>query len=88
VPLSRQAAAILQSQSLLTGPKGFVFKSLRISSGYISNNTVNMALKRRGFDGRMCGHGFRSLVMTTVQEQLGCVSPGSSAEQSGEPGLG
>jgi integrase len=71
VPLSRQAAAILQAQSLLTGPKGFVFKSLRTSSGYISNNTVNMALKRMGFDGRMCGHGFRALAMTNVQEQLG-----------------
>ncbi|MCP9872514.1 tyrosine-type recombinase/integrase, partial [Synechococcus sp. Cruz CV-v-12] len=40
-------------------------------SGYISNNTVNMALKRMGFDGRMCGHGFRALAMTNVQEQLG-----------------
>jgi integrase len=32
---------------------------------------VNMALKRMGFDGRMCGHGFRALAMTNIQEQLG-----------------
>jgi integrase len=24
-----------------------------------------------GFDGRMCGHGFRALAMTNIQEQLG-----------------
>jgi integrase len=37
----------------------------------VANNTVNMALKRMGFDGRMCGHGLRALAMTNVQEQLG-----------------
>jgi integrase len=71
VPLSRQAVGIFQNQWGLTGPEGYVFKSLRTGSGHISNNTVNMALKRMGFDGRMCGHGFRSLAMTNVQEQLG-----------------
>jgi integrase len=71
VPLSRQAVGILEIQRGLTGPRGYVFKSLRTGSGHISNNTVNMALKRMGFDGRMCGHGFRSLAMTHVQEQLG-----------------
>lgn len=29
-----------------------------------------MALKRMGFDGRMCGHGFRALALTNIQEQL------------------
>lgn len=71
VPLSRQAVGILGNQWSFTGPEGYVFKSLRTGSGHISNNTVNMALKRMGFDGRMCGHGFRALAMTNVQEQLG-----------------
>jgi integrase len=62
---------ILGNQWSFTGPEGYVFKSLRTGSGHISNNTVNMALKRMGFDGRMCGHGFRALAMTNVQEQLG-----------------
>jgi hypothetical protein len=30
-----------------------------------------MALKRMGFDGRMCGHGFRALAVTNIQELLG-----------------
>ena len=71
VPLSRQAAAILQAQHAVSSPKGYVFPSQRTASGFISNNTVNMALKRMGFDGRMCGHGFRALAMTNIQEQLG-----------------
>jgi integrase len=71
VPLSRQAAAILQAQHAISGPSGYVFQSQRTSTGFISNNTVNMALKRMGFDGRMCGHGFRALAMTNIQEQLG-----------------
>ena len=29
-----------------------------------------MALKRMGFDERMCGHGFRSLALTNIQEKL------------------
>jgi HEPN domain-containing protein len=29
-----------------------------------------MALKRMGFDKRMCGHGFRSLALTNIQEKL------------------
>jgi integrase len=71
VPLSRQAVRILETQWGLTGSRGYVFKSVRTGSGHISNNTVNMALKRMGFDGQMCGHGFRALAMTNVQEQLG-----------------
>lgn len=71
VPLSRQAAALFQAQHAISGPSGFVFQSQRTTTGFISNNTVNMALKRMGFDGRMCGHGFRALAMTNIQEQLG-----------------
>jgi integrase len=61
VPLSKQAITVLKSLEAITGHDGLIFKSIRTSSGYISNNTLNMALKRMGFDGRMCGHGFRAL---------------------------
>jgi integrase len=70
VPLSNQAIQVLQSIHQITGPDGLIFKSVRTSSGYISNNTLNMALKRMGFDGRMCGHGFRALALTNIQERL------------------
>lgn len=70
VPLSNQAIQVLQTIHQITGPDGLIFKSVRTSSGYISNNTLNMALKRMGFDGRMCGHGFRALALTNIQERL------------------
>lgn len=70
VPLSDQAVQVLERLHQITGPDGLIFKSIRTSSGYISNNTLNMALKRMGFDGRMCGHGFRTLALTNIQEKL------------------
>ncbi len=70
VPLSKQAIKVLKALEAITGPDGLIFKSIRTSSGYISNNTLNMALKRMGFDGRMCGHGFRALALTNIQERL------------------
>ena len=51
--LSRLAAALFQAQHAISGPNGYVFKSQRTATGFISNNTVNMAIKRMGFDGRM-----------------------------------
>jgi len=70
VPLSDQALEVLESLRQITGPDGMIFKSIRSKTGYISNNTLNMALKRMGFDDRMCGHGFRSLALTNIQERL------------------
>ena len=70
VPLSNQALKVLESIKGITGPDGMIFKSIRTKSGYISNNTLNMALKRMGFDNRMCGHGFRTLALTNIQEHL------------------
>ena len=70
VPLSDQALKVLESLRQITGPDGMIFKSIRTKTGYISNNTLNMALKRMCFDERMCGHGFRSLALTNIQERL------------------
>jgi integrase len=70
VPLSSQALKVLEELQNITGPDGLIFKSIRTKTGYISNNTLNMALKRMGFDNRMCGHGFRTLALTNIQERL------------------
>jgi integrase len=70
VPLSVQTLKVFEELQKITGPDGLIFKSIRTKTGYISNNTLNMALKRMGFDNRMCGHGFRSLALTNIQEQL------------------
>jgi len=46
VPLSTQAVETFQELRDITGPDGLIFKSIRTKTGYISNNTLNMALKR------------------------------------------
>lgn len=37
----------------------------------MSNNTILMALDRMGYRGKMTGHGFRALAMSTIMEKLG-----------------
>jgi integrase len=37
----------------------------------MSNNTILFALGRLGYKGRMTGHGFRALAMSTIKEKLG-----------------
>ncbi|MCK4945910.1 MAG: site-specific integrase, partial [Alphaproteobacteria bacterium] len=68
VPLSRQTLAILKGLQVLTGDKPYIFHRLR-QSKHISNGTVLMALRRMGYQGRMTGHGFRSLASTVLNER-------------------
>ena len=37
----------------------------------MSNNTLLVSLERMGYKGRMTGHGFRALAMSTIKERLG-----------------
>ncbi len=70
VPLSTQAVAILRDLHPLTGRGGYVLPSLRTHERPMSENTVNAALRRLGYDGRtMVGHGFRSMASTLLNEQ-------------------
>ena len=69
VPLSRQALAILKEIQLITGNYEHVFHSSRSKSKHISNGVVLMALRRMGYQGRMTGHGFRTLASTILNEK-------------------
>lgn len=70
VPLSMQAVAILRELQPLTGNGRLVFPSLRTRERAMSENTVNAALRRLGYDGdTMTGHGFRSMASTLLNEQ-------------------
>lgn len=72
VPLSRQAVDILRELHLLTGRGHFLFPSVRTRERPMSENTVNAALRRMGFDGdTMTGHGFRAMARTILDEVLG-----------------
>jgi integrase len=71
VPLSDQAIEILnQLRNLHRHPK-FVFPCRNSHHAHMSNNTILMALKRMGYEGKMTGHGFRSLALSTIMERLG-----------------
>ncbi len=69
VPLPSQAVAILRELHALTGRGRFVFPGLRTASRPMSENTVNAALRRLGFDkDTMTGHGFRAMASTRLNE--------------------
>jgi integrase len=70
VPLSEQAVEILRSIHPLTGSGRYVFPSVRTTARSMSENTVNAALRRLGYEkNEMTGHGFRSMASTLLHEQ-------------------
>lgn len=71
VPLSNQAIAILKNQEDIAGHWPLVFPSSVKPRRSMSNNPIIGALKRLGYQGKMTGHGFRSLAMTAIMEELG-----------------
>jgi len=72
VPLSTQAVALLAEIQPLTGQGQYVFPGARSASRPMSNNAINAALRRMGFDSdTMTGHGFRASARTLLDEELG-----------------
>ena len=72
VPLPSQAIAVLRELHALTGNSRFLFPSVRTKDRPMSDNTVNSALRRLGYDGdTMTGHGFRAMARTILDEGLG-----------------
>lgn len=72
VPLSRQAMEILREIQPLTNRGRFVFPGRNSSAHPLSENTVNSALRRMGFESeQMTGHGFRATARTFLNEVLG-----------------
>jgi integrase len=79
VPLPRQVVEILNQMHAITGPFGPVFKSVSRRRGkdgfsrYISDNTMNSALRALGYDTQqdITGHGFRAMARTLIREKLG-----------------
>lgn len=72
VPLSVQAMEILRELKALTGRSQFLFPSARSNARPLSNNALNAALRRMGFEkDEMTTHGFRALARTILDEVLG-----------------
>jgi integrase len=70
VPLSKQVVKILQELKALTGSGRYLFPALTTTRRCMSENTINLALRRMGYThDEMTGHGFRSLASTCLNEQ-------------------
>lgn len=69
VPLSRQALILLQQLRPLSGETKFLFPSIRSTERSITDNTLNAALRRLGYDKtEMTTHGFRAMASTLLNE--------------------
>lgn len=73
VPLATQAVDVLRELHPLTGHGRYVFMGVRDHAQPMSENTVNNALRRMGYDTRteITGHGFRAMARTILHESLG-----------------
>lgn len=70
VPLSRQSLATLEQVRQLTGRFDLVFAGDSNHWKPMSENTVNKALRRMGYDTKteVCGHGFRAMACSALVE--------------------
>ena len=69
IPLSAQAVEILQSIHPLTGDGQYIFPSIRSGARPMSENTINAALRRMGYEkDEMTGYSFRSMASTLLHE--------------------
>ena len=70
VPLPKQAIVILRDIQALTGGGTWVFPGVRTNGEPMSENTINAALRRLGYDRTMLtAHGFRSMASTMLHER-------------------
>jgi integrase len=71
VPLARQAVNLLREIQPLTGHGKYVFPSLHGQARCMSENTINVALRRLGYEKDVhSAHGFRSSARTLIVERL------------------
>jgi len=71
VPLTLQLLEVLNEAALLSKDRSdYVFPSPTSSVRMMSENTLNMAIKRMGFKGRMTSHGFRHTASTLLHDNM------------------
>jgi integrase len=69
VPLSSQVLAILGKLEAITGDGKLLFPSILCEDRPMSDNTMNAALRRLGYDrSQMTAHGFRAMAATLLNE--------------------
>lgn len=71
LPLSKQAANLLREYQGLRLGKIYLFSSLQSEDRYMSENTLNVALRRMGFSkDEIVSHGFRAMFSTICNEYI------------------
>lgn len=68
--LPRQGWALLRELHAITENNKYLFPNIRDHEKPATNFGILAALKRMSYSGRMTGHGFRSLAMGVIKEQL------------------
>jgi len=68
VPLSRQAVEEARKVHQMTGRYKLLIAGRSDPRKPISDGTVNVALRRMGYEGRLTGHGIRATISTALNE--------------------
>ncbi|MBN8542827.1 MAG: integrase arm-type DNA-binding domain-containing protein [Alphaproteobacteria bacterium] len=69
VPLSKQAMKLLKELHKISGYGRYMFPSQqRRKHPVMSENTINMVLKKMGYKDRQVAHGFRAIASTVLNE--------------------
>jgi len=71
VPLSQQSLAIFRELHGLNAHREFIFPGYYNPRKPMCKNTMLVAIKRMGYNGKMTGHGVRSLALGILKEKLG-----------------
>lgn len=73
VPLARQAVAVLEKLFAKTGDTGQVFPAEGRPGRFMSENTLNKAMRLMGYSSsQTTAHGFRATARTLIVEMLQC----------------
>lgn len=81
VPLSTQAAQLLQEMRAYTGGRQYVFPPLaRQKTPHLHRDALSNALRKMGFKGTHATHGFRATFRTLGRERLNISSDVSEAQ--------
>jgi len=69
VPLSTQVVSLFRELREITGPRGYVFPSIRTRARPMSENTLNAAFRRLGYGkDEVTAHGLRASASTLLNE--------------------
>jgi integrase len=68
VPLSSQAVEALRELHRSTGRGRYLFPGIGSKKAVISENTINLTLKKIGYRGKLVGHGTRHTASTLLRE--------------------